>query len=428
MGDLLWPGAERAGALFTDSAILEGMLDLEAGWSDALVAHGLAPATAVVEGDRLLGMLSGADLGRIGLDAETTGDVVTPLVSTLRNHLQADGRTDAAAWLHQGLSSRDVVDTALMLCTATALRRLELELDAQATALDALAHAHRGTAMRDRVHAGPAAPTTFGLRAREWHTAIEDARASVVFAHGALPAQVGGEAGTLAHTVEVARLRGLRNPEQVATAVARDVATGLGLAPAPAWHTTRHPLTRAGDAFAAAAGAMGRIAGDVLDLTRPAVGSLGEPAAPRTAAPTPGAQRALATLVRRAALTTPGTAATLHTLAGTADTDLLSGAWHAEGATLRDLACRTVVAAAHATRLLEGLRVDVVAMRSHLEGDGELLAERDAARALVADGLDGVEDAAAPEPAPPAPGEASEFLGVASHVAANVTPSGARRG
>ncbi|WP_232295057.1 hypothetical protein [Parafrankia sp. EUN1f] len=65
-------------------------------------------------------------------------------------------------------------------------------------------------------------------------------------------------------------------------------------------------------------------------------------------------------LIRRAALTTPGLASTLHLAAALAGDERPYGAWHAEWPTLRDLARRTVVAAHHTSELLRGLCVEAV--------------------------------------------------------------------
>jgi 3-carboxy-cis,cis-muconate cycloisomerase len=65
----------------------------------------------------------------------------------------------------------------------------------------------------------------------------------------------------------------------------------------------------------------------------------------------------LSTLVRRAALTTPQLAATLHLAAAEATDERSSGPWHAEWATLRTLLRRAVVAGDQATDLLAGLVV-----------------------------------------------------------------------
>ena len=89
MSDLLWPGDHRAGDLFTDRAFLEAMVLVEGAW--------VGEELAVPEVD---------------LDAEPGGNPVIPLVEALRA-----ARPDLD--LHVGLTSQDVVDSALMLLLRT---------------------------------------------------------------------------------------------------------------------------------------------------------------------------------------------------------------------------------------------------------------------------------------------------------------------
>ena len=78
----------------------------------------------------------------------------------------------------------------------------------------------------------------------------------------------------------------------------------------------------------------------------------------------------LSVLVRRAALTGPALASVLHLAAATTVDERPDGAWHAEWATLRDLARRTVVAASQTTELLGALQVDPDRMRATLAAAG----------------------------------------------------------
>jgi 3-carboxy-cis,cis-muconate cycloisomerase len=74
----------------------------------------------------------------------------------------------------------------------------------------------------------------------------------------------------------------------------------------------------------------------------------------------------LSVLVRRAALTTPLLAATLHLCAADQVDERADGAWHAEWDTLRILVRRTAVAASQTADLVEGLRVHPDRMAAHL--------------------------------------------------------------
>ena len=82
----------------------------------------------------------------------------------------------------------------------------------------------------------------------------------------------------------------------------------------------------------------------------------------------------LATLVRRAALSAPNLAATLHVAAADAGDERPAGSWHAEWDTLRTLLRRTVVAAGQTTELVAGLEVHPDRMAATLD------AARDAVR------------------------------------------------
>jgi len=215
-----------------------------------------------------------------------------------------------------------------------------------------------------------AVPTTFGLKAAGWLTGVldaYDATSALV-----LPVQVGGAAGTLAATVELAG--DLDDPVGTATSLSLELATALGLTASTPWHTTRSTVTRLGDAATGCTDAWGRIATDVLTLSRPEIGELAEGAGGTSSTMPHKANPVLATLVRRTALSSPALSATLHVAAADAGDERPAGAWHAEWDTLRTLLRRTVVAAGQTTELLAGLEVRADRMAATLE------AARDAVR------------------------------------------------
>jgi 3-carboxy-cis,cis-muconate cycloisomerase len=74
----------------------------------------------------------------------------------------------------------------------------------------------------------------------------------------------------------------------------------------------------------------------------------------------------MALLVRRAALTTPQLAATLHLAAADQVDERADGAWHTEWETLQIIARRTVVATSQTADLLDGLRVHPERMSANL--------------------------------------------------------------
>jgi 3-carboxy-cis,cis-muconate cycloisomerase len=393
---LLWPGDERARRLADDGTLLRAMVQVEAAWLAALVSNGIAPRAAA---DDLAGLVRDDDAPAVAADAEPSANPVVPLLHLLRQRLR--GRNELASdWLHRGLTSQDVLDSALVLVAAEVLKRMTRELDAQAAALVRLADGHRGSVMAGRTLTQHAVPITFGLKAAQWLTGVLDARRRVADAAAALPAQLGGAAGTMAATCELARRSGAPDPARAALDVADATAAELGLRSAVPWHSSRAAVTRVGDALVTATDAWGRIARDVLVLARPEIGELAEPAGRGGSSTMPHkANPVLSVLVHRTALAAPAAAAQLHLAAAEAVDERPDGAWHVEWATLATLCRRTVVAAAQTTELLEGLRVDAERMAATARAArADLLAER---RALAAV-LERADDGPGAEPDDPA--------------------------
>lgn len=361
MSDLLWPGDHRAAWVLGDAAVLDAMLAVESAWSDALVAHDVAPPEAVVPTDGLRSLVTEDDLADLAAEAEGSGTPVAPLVSLLHTRLGAD--SVAARWLHRGLTSQDVVDTALMLCARDAVDVIRGDLVTQVRVLAALASQHRGTAMVARTLTQHAVPTTFGLKASQWLMGILDAYDDVSVL--APTAQLGGAGGTMAAAVELAGH--LPDPVAAVGRLARDVAAALGLEPSTPWHTVRSSVTRLGDTAVRCTDAWGHVANDALALSRTEVGELSEGSAGGSSTMPHKANPVLSALVRRAALAAPALAATLHVAAADAVDERSAGAWHAEWATVRTLLRRTVVAGAQTTEMLQELRVHDDRMAATLE-------------------------------------------------------------
>ena len=336
MSDLLWPGDARAGELFGDAAVLGAMVRVEEAWIKTV-------SGTVVNLRRLVGP---DDLPAVARDAEAGGNPVIALLALLRSRVDDKH-------LHAGLTSQDVLDTALVLCLRDTAARLRDELAAQIGGLAALADRHRHTEMAGRTLTQHAVPITFGLKAAGWLTGVLDARDALTRAAD-LPIQIGGAAGSLAAPAALAG-----DPHTARDWVARTAAE-LGLPVREPWHTARAPLTGLADALVTCTDAWGRIAGDVLMLGRPEIGEVTEgPAEGRGGSSAmPNKQNpVLAVLIRRAALAAPPLAATLHTAAASAVDERPDGSWHVEWATLRTLSRRTVVAASQTAELIAGLRV-----------------------------------------------------------------------
>jgi 3-carboxy-cis,cis-muconate cycloisomerase len=348
MTNLLWPGDHRAGEHMTDQALLQSMVAVESSWLGAMAGAGLAPAECA-EAD-LWQLVGEPDCELLAVTAEDGGNPVIGLVALLRER----AGPAIAPWIHRGLTSQDVLDTSLMLAVRSVADHLISQLAAQISALSALATAHRATPMVARTLTQHAAPTTFGAKAASWLNGVVDALQQL----SALvtPVQIGGAVGTRAAITELATLvTGTENPVQLSDHVVRSTATTLGLDIRLPWHTTRSPVTAAADAFVGCTDCWGRIASDVVTLVRPEIAELSEPAADgrgRSSSMPHKRNPVLSILIRRAAISAPQLAATLHTAAALANDERPDGSWHAEWDTLRTLARRTLVAASQCSELL----------------------------------------------------------------------------
>ncbi|WP_151770477.1 3-carboxy-cis,cis-muconate cycloisomerase [Streptomyces abyssomicinicus] len=345
-------GSPAAGAT-GDAAFLAALLEAEAALTRAQAALGLAPAEAA-EAVTAAAVPDRFDVHALARRAAGGGNPVIPLVADLT---AAVGGT-YGPYVHRGATSQDIMDTATMLVAARALDLVLADLDRTEGALARLAAAHRATPMPGRTLSQHAVPTTFGLKAAGWRSLVLDARDRLRAVRAALPAQLGGAAGTLA----AFGAYGADDPPALAAAYAREL--GLAEPPLP-WHTLRTPVADLAGALALTTGALGKLAADVLTLARTEIAELAEPSGGGSSAMPHKANPVRSTLIAAAARRAPQLAASLFGCL-VAEDERPAGAWHAEWEPLRDL-LRLAGAAAHqAADLAEGLRVDASAMRDHL--------------------------------------------------------------
>jgi 3-carboxy-cis,cis-muconate cycloisomerase len=353
----------------SERALLQAMLDVEVALMQALAIAGIAPPDATTE---LAGIADAStfDLAEIGRSAGDKGTPVPGILSALRSRLS----DEAAAHLHQGATSQDIVDTAVMLVAHRALAPLLDQLADAADACAALARRHRATLAPGRTLMQQALPLTFGLKAANWLTGLDDAHAELAEVRDrVLAIQLGGAVGTLAALGD----SGLE--------VVAEVARRLGLVePALPWHTIRLRPARLSSALGAALGVMGKVAGDVVLLAQTEVaeategggdGRGGSSTMPHKRNPV-GAVTVVACAQRA-----PGLVATIFSAMGQ-EHERAAGAWQAEWEPLLELLRLAGSAATVLAELLAGLDVDPDRMRSDLNATGELLMSESVASAL----------------------------------------------
>ena len=357
-------GADDAAACFADAALLGRMLDVEVALADAEAGEGLvgADAAAVVARCRDGMVVDAAFVDRVARDGARAGTVVVPLVAALR---EAVGRIDAAAAaaVHVGATSQDLIDTAMALATRDALVTIDRDAGRLVAALVALAGRHAATPILARTLMQPAAATSFGFKVAAWAAPVARGRGRIDgAASDALQLSFGGAVGTLASL-------GDRGP-----AVARRLGAALGLpVPAAAHHTQRDAWVALGLALAVLCGSLGKIGRDLSLLAQGEVGELAEPTGEGrgTSSAMPHKRNPVAALKAIAAATrAPQLAATLLAAMPQAHERGL-GDWQAELAAWPSL----VLATAGSVRALadaaeEGFAVDTGRMRANLEAAG----------------------------------------------------------
>ncbi|MEU7664025.1 3-carboxy-cis,cis-muconate cycloisomerase [Streptomyces lincolnensis] len=353
---LLAPGWAHSPAASTtsDGAYLQALLDTEAALTRVQARLGLAPdgaADAVTEAARA----DRFDVRSLAERARGGGNPVIPLVADLTEAVGAE----YGPYVHRGATSQDILDTATMLVATRTLGLVLADLHHVQLALARLAGEHRDTVMPGRTLTQHAVPTTFGLKAAGWRSLVLDARDRIVEVRDGLPAQLGGAAGTLAAFTAY----GARNTVALTAAFARELGLDAPLLP---WHTLRTPIADLAGCLAFTAGALGKIATDVLTLARTEIAELAEGSGGGSSAMPHKANPVRSTLIVAAARRAPQLAATLYGSMAAED-ERPAGAWHAEWEPLRDL-LRLVGGAAHdAVELVDGLRVNAETMREHLD-------------------------------------------------------------
>nr|WP_257794367.1 lyase family protein [Arthrobacter sp. zg-Y238] len=388
-----WAGTPVA-ELTGDRQLLQALLDVELEWVRVLASAGLAdpeaPAAVAAVSDA-----SRYDAASLAERAQGGGNPVIPLLADLRTQAR-ESSPKAAAAIHRGATSQDIMDTALMLLARRALEVILADADRAAAALGATARRHAATLCVARTLTQHSLPSTFGLRAAQWLHGVGSAAQGLRTAADNLQLQWGGASGTLAAVSLAAASADPGVERPTAFDLTARLARGLGLAePLAPWQTNRLPVTALGAALQDFTAAAGKVANDVLLLSRPEIGEVSEPRAAGRGGSSAMPQKqnpVLSVLIRSAALAAPGYGMQLNAAAAAADDERPSGSWHVEWQALRSLLRLAGGAAAKLAELAEGLQIHPEALTRNLESAGPLVVSEKimaVAAPLLDDGVPG---------------------------------------
>lgn len=347
-------------AVCAPEAHLRHLLAFEAALARAEARAGLIPAAAA-DAIGAACQVERFDLAALYREAASAGTLAIPLVRALTAQVAEAGRP----YVHWGATSQDAIDTALVLQMRDGLELIEADLLRLAAACASLAEAHRATLMAGRTLLQQALPIPFGLKAARWlGLVVRQVHALRAQRREALVLQFGGAAGSLASLGQ----HGLAVAELLAAEL------GLGLPDLP-WHAERDRPAGLAAALGVMAGAMAKIAHDVLLLAQNEVGEANEAAAPGKGGSSamPHKRNPVDAIMASAAARLAQGQVPIILAAMAQEHERAAGGWQAEWQAIPDLLRYSAGAVARTAAAVAGLEIDAGRMRANLEAGGGLL-------------------------------------------------------
>ena len=359
--------------IFSDDTFVRGLVDVEVALARAEARVGIIPESAAAQ-------IAKADAGKIDLAALASGTLrsgfpIIALVQELRKQVSAD----AAAYVHWGATTQDIMDTACVLQMRSASELMRGRLTAIVKGLSALAQTHRATVLAGRTHSQQALPITFGLKAAAWMAPLlRHLDRLVEIESRLLVVQFGGAAGTLAALGD----KGL--------AVTHALADELKLSvPVMPWHAQRDSFVEMGGWLSLVTGSLAKMAQDVILMAQTEVAEVSESAEQGRGGSSTMPQKSnpiTSELIVAAARLNAALLAALQN-AQIQEHERATHGWQVEWLTLPQMIQLTGGALKHALYLAENMRVDAGAMRANIANGNDVILAEAAVFALSAAAL-----------------------------------------
>jgi len=212
------------GRIWSEENKYRQWLEVELATAEALAETGEVPAEAA----RLLREHANFRVDRIQeIEREVRHDVIA-FTSAVAESMAAAGHASASRWLHYGLTSNDVVDTAQALLVRAASEIIRAGIDALSLTLKARAFEFKNTVQIGRTHGIHAEPITFGLKLALWYDEMQRNRTRFsAAAEGMRVGKISGAVGTFGHIgpqaeERICRRLGLRPAPIASQVISRD--------------------------------------------------------------------------------------------------------------------------------------------------------------------------------------------------------------
>jgi adenylosuccinate lyase len=244
------------GAIWSDQRRYETWLEVELAATDAMAEAGVVPADAARE----LRLKARFDIARIEEIEQVTQHDVIAFTTAVAEHAGP-----AARWLHFGLTSSDVLDTAQAIQMRQACDLIVKDIAGLMEVVRKRAEEHRRTPMIGRTHGVHAEPMTLGVKLALWYAELQRGLDRVLRARDAVSVgKISGAVGMFAH---------------LDPAIEARVCERLGLEPAPVSSQViqrdRHAELMA--ALAITAASLEKFALEIRGLQKTEIGEIEEP-------------------------------------------------------------------------------------------------------------------------------------------------------
>ena len=244
------------GQLWSDQRKYDMWLRVESAAADAMADHGLIP----LEAARDIREKGKVDAERVDEIERTTQHDVIAFTTAVAEHVGPSAR-----WLHFGMTSSDVIDTAHALQMQASTDLLLKDVSALLQVVRGRADEHRRTPMIGRTHGVHAEPMTFGLKLALWFAELVRDYNRLVRAREAISVgKLSGAVGTYAH---------------LDPSIEQAVCDALGLTPAPVASQVvqRDRHAELLSALAITAASLEKFAVEVRGLQKTEIGEVAEP-------------------------------------------------------------------------------------------------------------------------------------------------------